>query len=91
VAYSRLETGPFVKVISLGVERFGGLCQPRPPLSKTTTHHSFPGASSIYFLTAVDVSLSMVILLLLGAITVRALLLVHERGDLRLLSRRTPK
>ena len=36
--------------------------------------------SSVSYLTALDLSLSVVILFLLGAITVRALLHVHERG-----------
>jgi hypothetical protein len=48
VACGRLETGSFVEVISLGVERLGGLCQPKPPLStKTTTAHNFPGIVGI--------------------------------------------
>ena len=33
VACGRLETGSFVEVIGLGVERLGGLCQAKPPLS----------------------------------------------------------
>ena len=40
------------------------------------------------FVTAMDVSLSMVIIFLLTAITVRALLFFHERGNLHVLRRR---
>jgi hypothetical protein len=39
-------------------------------------------------LTAVDLALSVVIIFLLGAITVRALLFVHDRGELKLIRRR---
>jgi hypothetical protein len=42
---------------------------------------------NLYYVTALDVSLSVVIILLLGAISVRALLFVHERGELHLLER----
>jgi hypothetical protein len=45
------------------------------------TNSSYPG------LTAVDLSLSVVILFLLSAITVRALFFVHERAELHLLRR----
>lgn len=38
--------------------------------------------------TAVDLALSVVIIFLLGAITVRALFFAHDRGNLRLLRRR---
>jgi hypothetical protein len=44
--------------------------------------------SRLDYVTAVDVSLSLVILFLLAAITLRALWFVHERGNLRLLRRR---
>jgi hypothetical protein len=40
---------------------------------------------NLNYVTAVDVSLSLVILFLLTAITLRALWFVHERGNLRLL------
>ena len=43
--------------------------------------------SSVTYVTAVDLSLSVVILFLLGAITVRALLYVHERGALQVFHR----
>jgi hypothetical protein len=44
--------------------------------------------SNIYFITAIDLALSMVIIFLLGAITVRALFFVHDAGELGLFGRR---
>jgi len=44
--------------------------------------------SNLQYLTAVDLALSMVIIFLLGALTIRALMFVHDRGELRLLRRR---
>jgi hypothetical protein len=48
---------------------------------------------NLHFLTAVDLALSIVILFLLGGISVKTMILVHDRGDLRVLkrSRRTPR
>lgn len=46
---------------------------------------------NLYYLTAVDLALSIVIIFLLGAITVRALMFIHDQGDLRLLRRRPRK
>jgi hypothetical protein len=43
---------------------------------------------NLYYLTAVDVALSIVIIFLLGAITIRALMFIHDEGDLRLFRRR---
>lgn len=43
---------------------------------------------SLAYVTAVDLALSMVIIFLLGALTIRALLFVHDRGELALLRRR---
>jgi hypothetical protein len=43
--------------------------------------------SNLDYVTAVDLSLSVVLLFLLSAITVRALLFVHDRGELHLLDR----
>ena len=43
---------------------------------------------NVAYVTAVDVSLSMVIIFLLTAITVRALLFVHERGNLHVFRRK---
>jgi hypothetical protein len=40
---------------------------------------------NLHFLTAVDLSLSMVILFLLGGVTVKVLMLAHDRGDLHVL------
>ena len=40
------------------------------------------------YVTAVDLALSVVIIFLLGGITIRALLFVHDRGELDLLRRR---
>jgi hypothetical protein len=45
---------------------------------------------NLHFLTAVDLALSMVILFLLGGLSIKALVLVHDRGDLRILSRGRP-
>jgi hypothetical protein len=47
----------------------------------------------LHFQTAVDLALSIVILFLLGGISVKTLILVHDRGGLRVLrrSRRTPR
>src|SRR5262245_30567085 len=42
------------------------------------------------FLTAVDLALSMVILFLLGGLSIKALILVHDRSNLRILRRRRP-
>lgn len=44
--------------------------------------------SSLAYLTAVDLALSTVIIFLLGALTVRVLIYMHDRGELRLLRRR---
>src|SRR6266850_7733395 len=46
--------------------------------------------SNILYITAVDLALSMVIIFLLGALTIRALIFVHDAGELRLLGRRRP-
>jgi hypothetical protein len=46
---------------------------------------------NILYITAVDLALSMVIIFLLGALTVRALLFVHDVAELRLLGRRPPR
>ena len=48
---------------------------------------------NLHFQTAVDLVLSIVILFLLGAISVKALILAHDRGGLRVLRRRprTPR
>jgi hypothetical protein len=48
---------------------------------------------TLHFQTAVDLALSIVILFLLGGISVKALILVHDRGGLRVLRRsgRTPR
>lgn len=43
--------------------------------------------SNLYFITAIDLALSMVIIFLLGALTTRALLYVHDEADLGLLRR----
>jgi len=43
--------------------------------------------ANLYYLTAVDLSLSMIILFLLGGLTVKALLHAHDKGDLRILRR----
>lgn len=43
---------------------------------------------NLAYLTAVDLALSTVIIFLLGALTVRVLVYVHDRGELRLLRRR---
>ena len=42
---------------------------------------------NLHFQTAVDLALSVVILVVLGGISVKALLLAHERGGLSVLSR----
>ena len=42
---------------------------------------------NLYYLTAVDLSLSIVILFLLGGITVKALLVAHDKSELRILRR----
>ena len=44
--------------------------------------------SNIYYITAIDLALSVVIIFLLGAITVRALLFVHDEAELGLFHRR---
>ena len=46
--------------------------------------------SNLAYLTAVDLALSTVIIFLLGALTVRVLVYMHDRGELRLLRRRRP-
>jgi hypothetical protein len=48
---------------------------------------------NLHFQTAVDLALSIVILFLIGGISVKALILAHDRGGLRVLrrSRRTPR
>jgi hypothetical protein len=43
---------------------------------------------SLAYLTAVDLALSTVIIFLLGALTVRVLVYMHDRGELRILRRR---
>lgn len=43
--------------------------------------------ANLYFLTAIDLALSIVIIFLLGALTFRALVFVHDRGDLNVLPR----
>ncbi len=45
---------------------------------------------NLYYLTAVDLSLSIIILFLLGGLTVKALMHAHDKGDLRIL-RRPPR
>ena len=44
--------------------------------------------SNIYYITAIDLALSMVTIFLLGAITVRALCFVHDQAELGLCRRR---
>ncbi len=46
--------------------------------------------SNIYYITAIDLALSVVIIFLLGAITVRALLFVHDEAQPGLFHRRRP-
>jgi len=43
---------------------------------------------NLFYLTTVDLALSVVIIFLLGAISVRAMMFIHDQGDLRLLRRR---
>lgn len=43
---------------------------------------------NMYYMTAMDLALSTVIIFLLGAITVRTLMFLHDRGELRVLRRR---
>ena len=43
--------------------------------------------SNLYFITAVDLALSMVIVFVLGALTIRALLYVHDQAELGFLRR----
>ena len=45
---------------------------------------------NLYYLTAVDLSLSIIILFLLGGLTVKALIHAHDKGELRIL-RRPPR
>jgi hypothetical protein len=45
---------------------------------------------NIYYLTAVDLSLSMIILFLLGGLTVKALMHTHDKGEIQIL-RRPPR
>ena len=42
---------------------------------------------NLFYLTAVDLALSTVIILALGAITVRALLYIHDEADMMLFRR----
>ena len=42
-------------------------------------------------MTAVDLALSVVIIFLFGAITVKMLLYLHDRGDMRVLRRRVAR
>ncbi len=44
--------------------------------------HGILTPQNLYYLTAVDLALSMVIIFLLGAITVRAFLYIHDQGGL---------
>jgi hypothetical protein len=44
--------------------------------------------SSIAYITAVDLALSLVIIFVLGALTIRALLFVHDEAQLGLFGRR---
>lgn len=44
--------------------------------------------ANLYYLTAIDLALSIVIIFTLGAITVRALIYVHDEADMGLLRRR---
>ena len=46
--------------------------------------------SNISYITAVDLALSMVIIFVLGALTIRALVFVHDAAQLGLLGRRRP-
>ena len=43
--------------------------------------------ANIFYVTAIDLALSVVIIFLLGAISVKALLYIHDRGDMRVLRR----
>ena len=43
--------------------------------------------ANLYHLTAVDLSLSMIILFLLGGLTVKAFLHAHDKGNLQILRR----
>ena len=45
---------------------------------------------NLFYLTAVDLSLSIIILFLLGGLTVKALMHVHDKGEMRIL-RRPPR
>jgi hypothetical protein len=42
----------------------------------------------MYYITAVDLALSLVIIFLLGALTIRALIFVHGEAQLSLFKRR---
>jgi hypothetical protein len=42
---------------------------------------------SLFYLTAIDVALSMVILFMLSGLVVRVLMFAHDRGGLRMLRR----
>jgi hypothetical protein len=44
--------------------------------------------SNLYYITSVDLALSMVIIFVLGALTVRALIFVHDEAELNVLGRR---
>ena len=44
----------------------------------------------INYMTAVDLALSVVIIFVLGALTIRALVFVHDAAQLGLLGRRPP-
>jgi hypothetical protein len=47
--------------------------------------------SSISYITAVDLALSLVIIFVLGGLMTRALMFVHDKAQMRLLSRRPPR
>ena len=47
--------------------------------------------SNLTYITAVDLALSMVIIFVLGALTTRALLYVHDQAELSLIGRRRRK
>jgi hypothetical protein len=47
--------------------------------------------SNIYYVTAVDLALALVIIFVLGALTIRALMFVHDEAQLALLGRRPPR
>jgi hypothetical protein len=47
--------------------------------------------ASITYMTAVDLALSLVIIFVLGALTIRALMFVHDEAQMRVLRRRHPR